>query len=60
VHVAHGRDAGADVDELVDALAGDEAHGAADEGPVFPGHRDGVRQGGDHPVGERPVGREVV
>jgi hypothetical protein len=40
VDIALRRQPGPDVDDLVDAgLSGEEAHGAADEAPVLPGHQ---------------------
>ena len=60
VHVADGRDAGADVEELADPGVGEELHRAAQEGPVGLGHQRGLRHGVHHRPGGRPVGGEVV
>ncbi|GAB3878555.1 hypothetical protein GCM10029964_029380 [Kibdelosporangium lantanae] len=60
VHVADGRDAGADVQELVDALVGEEPDRAAEKSAVEPGDLAGAGHQLFHPDREIPVRREVV
>src|SRR5262249_19633543 len=61
VHVAHTGQPGTEVQELVDPrLGGQVPDGAAEEGPVlaYAGAARGPRL--DHPLGDLPVGGEVV
>ena len=60
VDVAHGRDAGPDVDELVHALARDVADRPSQEGPVGLHHRRQLRPHLDGFLGHPAVDREVV
>jgi hypothetical protein len=60
VHVSHGRDARAEVEELGDAFFDHEQHRPAQEGPVPAGLDIHVRKSAQHPVGRLPVDREVV
>jgi hypothetical protein len=60
VHAAHGRQAGADVQELADALAGQVADGALQEVPVIPARPLDARQLLHQPVACLPVGGEIV
>jgi len=60
VHVALGRDARADIQELADTGRGQEVHGPAEERPVGPGdHPDVGLHGGDGPA-QVLVGQEVM
>ena len=60
VHVALGRDAGADVEELPDARGAEEPHGVAEELAVGP--REGAHVGldGQQRPAEVLIGQEVV
>ena len=61
VHVARGRDAGADVDELADArLLREEPHRTAQESPVRPAGSRDPRVQGLHPGAQLAVGRQVM
>jgi hypothetical protein len=58
--VSAGRDAGADVEELGDALVDHEADGAAQERAVGPHHVGGVRRHPQQLLGHLPVHVEMV
>jgi hypothetical protein len=60
VHVGRRRDAGAQVDELVDALLGHVANGAHQEAAVGPHQVTLLGMGGYHLLGRLAVGGEVV
>jgi hypothetical protein len=60
VHVAHGGDARAEVEELGDALGPAVPHGAAQEVAVLPRGGLGVGHHLEVSVGEGPVGLEVA
>src|SRR5262249_11996996 len=61
VDVVLGGDSGADVEELADAgLAGQEPHGAPEEGPVGAHGRTEVGVEGDDRAGDVAIGLEVV
>ena len=60
VHVALGRDAGADVEELADAGRGEEPDRPAEERPVGPGDRPDVGLDRDDRPAQVLVGQEVV
>jgi hypothetical protein len=60
VHIADGREAGAEVDELPDALAGQEPHGAAQEGAVVSRDEFGVWFQFEELLGQPPVDGEVL
>jgi hypothetical protein len=61
VHVLHGGQAGADVEQLGNAFVADHVPDDAGQHVALRPHTAlGHRQQGDHPVRQRPVGREVV
>jgi hypothetical protein len=61
VRVVHGRQAGADVEELADAeLRGQRRHRADEEPPRLLGHRDDAGVDRDHRIAGLPVDRVVV
>jgi hypothetical protein len=60
VHIALGREAGAEVDELVNACGGQVTHGALEEEAVLPDDLAGVRNGFLDPLGGLPVDRVIV